>query len=80
MCSAVCGWRESRRTHTHALLSHLRLLGSIPVVSYDSQGLRWKYSNPPPRGEALFAVRTIQNTQTQPVPHRKHVVSTRVLA
>jgi hypothetical protein len=28
------------------MLSHLGL-GCILVVSYDSQGLKWKYSNPP---------------------------------
>jgi hypothetical protein len=33
-------------------LSHLRLLGSLSVASYDSQGLRWKYSYPPPHGES----------------------------
>jgi hypothetical protein len=47
ICSAICQWSESRRTHIHTLLSHLRLLGSLPVASYDSQGLRWKYSYPP---------------------------------
>jgi hypothetical protein len=31
-----------------------RALGSLSVASYDSQGLRWKYSNPPPHGEILF--------------------------
>jgi hypothetical protein len=31
------------------LLSHLRLC-SLSVASYDSQGLRWRYSNPPPHG------------------------------
>jgi hypothetical protein len=25
-------------------------LGSLSVASYNSQGLRWKYSNPPPHG------------------------------
>jgi hypothetical protein len=30
--------------NNHNLPSHLRL------ASYDSQGLRWKYSNPPPHG------------------------------
>jgi hypothetical protein len=48
ICSAVCQWSESRRTLNHILLSHLRLLVSLPVASYDSQGLRWKYSYPPP--------------------------------
>jgi hypothetical protein len=28
-----------------------RALGSLFVASYDSQGLRWRYSNPPPHGE-----------------------------
>jgi hypothetical protein len=27
-----------------------RALGSLSVASYDSQGLRWEYSNPPPHG------------------------------
>jgi hypothetical protein len=50
ICSAICQWSESRRTRNHTLLSHLRLLGSLSVASYDSQGLRWKYSYPPPHG------------------------------
>jgi hypothetical protein len=45
----VSQWSES---HT-LLLSHLRLLGSLSVASYDSQGLRWKYCNPPPHGELV---------------------------
>jgi hypothetical protein len=44
--SAICKWSESRRTHNHTLLPHLRLLGSLPIASYGSRGLRWKYSNP----------------------------------
>jgi hypothetical protein len=51
ICSALCQWSELRRTHNHTLLSHLRLLGSLSVASYDSQGLRWKYSYPPPHRE-----------------------------
>jgi hypothetical protein len=43
-CTAICQWSESRRTHNHTLLSHLRLLGSLSVTSHESQGLRWKYS------------------------------------
>jgi hypothetical protein len=50
ICSAICQWSESRRTHNHTFLSHLRLLGSLPVASYGSQRLRWKYSYPPPHG------------------------------
>jgi hypothetical protein len=29
------------------------LLGSLSIASYDSQGLRWKYSNPPARGKTV---------------------------
>jgi hypothetical protein len=38
--SAKCQWSESPRTRNHTLLSHLRLLGSLSVTSYDSRGLR----------------------------------------
>jgi hypothetical protein len=51
ICSAICQWSESRKTHNHTLLSHLRLLGSLSVASYDSQGLRWKYPYPPQHAE-----------------------------
>jgi hypothetical protein len=30
---AICQWSESRRTHNHTLLSHLRILSSISVAS-----------------------------------------------
>jgi hypothetical protein len=43
ICSAICQWSESRRTHNHTLMFHLRLLGSLSCASYDSHGLRWKY-------------------------------------
>jgi hypothetical protein len=36
--------------NNNTLPSHLRLC-SLFVASYDSQGLRWKYSNPPPHGD-----------------------------
>jgi hypothetical protein len=49
--NAICQWTESRKTHNYILLSHLTLLGSLSVASYDSQGLQWKYSYPPPQGE-----------------------------
>jgi hypothetical protein len=49
-CSAICQRSESRRTQNHTLLSHLRLLWSLSVASYDSQGLRWKHSYPPSHG------------------------------
>jgi hypothetical protein len=38
---------RSLRTNNHTLPSHLRLC-SLFVASYDSQGLRCRYSNPPP--------------------------------
>jgi hypothetical protein len=47
---ALTLWSKSRRTHDHILISHLRLLGSLFVASSDSQGYRWRYSNPPPHG------------------------------
>jgi hypothetical protein len=31
-------------------LLYPRSLDSLSVVSYDSRGLRWRYSNPPPHG------------------------------
>jgi hypothetical protein len=52
ICSIICQWSESQRTHNHTLLSHLKLLGSLSIASYDSQGLRWKYSYPPPHGDS----------------------------
>jgi hypothetical protein len=51
ICSAICQWSELRRIHNHTWLSHLRLLGSPSVASYDPQGLQLKYSYPPPHGE-----------------------------
>jgi hypothetical protein len=62
-CSAIYQWSESRRT-----LSHLRLLGSLSVASYGSQGLRWKYSYPHPHRGANntsplnFSAKTAQIT------------------
>jgi hypothetical protein len=41
---------RSLRTNNHTLPSHLRLY-SLFVVSYDSQGLWWRYSNLPPHWE-----------------------------
>jgi hypothetical protein len=55
VCSLQCNrWLvRSLKTNNHTLLSHLRLC-SLFVASYDSQGLRWKYSNPPPHGVSLL--------------------------
>jgi hypothetical protein len=51
VCNLQCSrWLvRSLRTNNQTLLSHLRLC-SLFVASYDSQGLRWRYSNPPPHG------------------------------
>jgi hypothetical protein len=46
-CSLQC---NHSLFNNHTLPSHLRLC-SLFVASYDSQGLRWKYSNPPPHGD-----------------------------
>jgi hypothetical protein len=35
-----------------------RALGSLFVASYDSQGLRWRHSNPPPHGFRIYKVRS----------------------
>jgi hypothetical protein len=51
ICSTICQWSESWRTHNHTLLSRLRLLGSLSIASYDSQGLQSQYSYPPPHGD-----------------------------
>jgi hypothetical protein len=58
ICSAICQWSESRKTHNHTLLSHPRLLGSLSVSFYDSQELRWKYSNPPLNGGKGIRIET----------------------
>jgi hypothetical protein len=50
VCSLQCNHSLVRSlTPNHTLPSHLRLCSHF-VASYDSQGLRWKYSNPPPHG------------------------------
>jgi hypothetical protein len=72
ICSAICQWSESRRTHNHTLLFHLRLLGSLSVASYDSQELRWKYSYPPPHGNLVFG--SCPPCITSCGPNRKHRV------
>jgi hypothetical protein len=44
-----CRLVRSLRTNNRTLPSHLRLC-ALFVASYDSQVLRWRYSNPPPHG------------------------------
>jgi hypothetical protein len=57
VCSLQCNrWLiRSLTTNNYTLPSHLRLR-SLFIASYDSKGLRWRYSNPPPRGDMLSAV------------------------
>jgi hypothetical protein len=57
VCSLRCNHSlvRSLMPNNHTLPSHLRLC-SLFVASYDSQGLRWKYSNPPPHGVAKSPV------------------------
>jgi hypothetical protein len=80
ICSAIYQWSESQRTYNHTLLSHLRLLGSLSVACYDSQGLRWKYSYPPPHGEHkhtnLFSID--KTTVSRQVPRWKNSSSVTV--
>jgi hypothetical protein len=51
VCSLQCNHSLVRAVtpNNHNLPSHLRLC-PLYVASYDSQGLRWRYSNPPPHG------------------------------
>jgi hypothetical protein len=51
VCNLHCNrWLvRTLRTNNHTIPSHQRLR-SLLVAYYDSQGLRWKYSNPPPHG------------------------------
>jgi hypothetical protein len=52
VCSLQCNHSLVRllTPNNHTLPSHLRLC-SLFVASYDSQGLRWKYSNSPSQGD-----------------------------
>jgi hypothetical protein len=54
--------------NNHTLPSHLRLC-SLFVASYDSQEIRWRYSNPPPHGVArsVSVSVTLQLTVSQSV-------------
>jgi hypothetical protein len=63
--SAIANW-SSHRTNNHVLTFHLRL-DSLFVASYDSQGLRWRYSNPPPQGASKTVEVNLQPTVSRPV-------------
>jgi hypothetical protein len=51
VCSLQCNHSLARllTPNNHTLPSHLRMC-SLFIASYDSQGLRWRYSNLPPHG------------------------------
>jgi hypothetical protein len=56
VCSLQCNHSLVRSlTPNHILQPHLRLC-SFFVASYDSQGLRWRCSNPPPHGVHIGCV------------------------
>jgi hypothetical protein len=72
--SAIAEWSGHWGPITnHTLPSHLRLCSPF-VASYDSQGLRWRYSNPPPQGEE-WDISTISYIGIQFVPQRNHITS-----
>jgi hypothetical protein len=78
VCNLQCNrWLvRSLSTNNHTLPSHLRLC-SLFVASYGSQGLRWKYSNPPPHGVPLHCLlmkkkRVVPVMQPRYGPHREH--------
>jgi hypothetical protein len=75
VCSLQCSHSLVRllTTNNHTLPSHLRLCSRF-VSSYDSQGLRWRYSNPPPHGEE-GDLTTISYIGIHFVPHRKFISS-----
>jgi hypothetical protein len=79
ICSPICQWSESWRTRDYTLLSHLRLLGCLSVASYDSQGLRCKYSYLPVSSILDIIQRPVfyfkRNSIGVSVPHRKHIKS-----
>jgi hypothetical protein len=50
----VCSLQSLTGPNNHTLPSHLSL-STLFVASYDEQGLRWKYSNPPPHGATFLS-------------------------
>jgi hypothetical protein len=54
---------RSLRNNNHTLPSHLGLC-SLFVASYVSQGLRWRYSNPPPHGVEVEVVVNLRLSQS----------------
>jgi hypothetical protein len=58
VCNLYCSLSVVRVTEDSSP-SHPRLLRSLCVASYDSQGLRWKYFYPPPEGEPFDTCRFV---------------------
>jgi hypothetical protein len=78
VCSLQCNHSLVRplTTNNHTLPSHSRLC-SLSVASYDSQGLRWRYSNPPPHGEVQSS-RVLPATYCVTLPVLNAAVTIRV--
>jgi hypothetical protein len=68
--SAIADWSG----HWGPITTLYRLIWDC-VPSYDSQGLRWRYSNPPPHGVGEGNLSTISYIWIQFVPHRNHITS-----
>jgi hypothetical protein len=75
VCSLQCNHSLVRplTTNNHTLLFHPRLC-SLSVASYDSQGLRWRYSNPPPHGDVPAITKETISTQINIGGNFTHVV------
>jgi hypothetical protein len=71
VCSLQCNRSLVRllTPNNHTLPSHLRLC-SLSAASYDSQGLRWRYSNPPSHGSVTswFATGSFCFSRSQTCP------------
>jgi hypothetical protein len=68
-CGAIADWSG----HWGLITIHHRLIWDC-VPSYNSQGLRWRYSNPPSHGEK-WDLSTVSHIGIQFVPHRNHITS-----
>jgi hypothetical protein len=71
ICSLEClhSLVRSLTTSNHNLPSHPRLC-SLSVAYYHSQGLRWKYSDPPTHGDCVLKIKvkvTLRLTVSQSV-------------
>jgi hypothetical protein len=77
VCSLQCSHSLVRllTPSNYTLPSHLRLC-SLYVTSYDSQELRWRYSNPPPHGVACRELIGCHLFSEQPIrTSRKSIIN-----